>query len=283
MITNFKIFEKTSLIGINVPFDVMKDIQRNYMISGDARWKELKYKKDINLSLRKNYNKLIISICENKIFIIYSFDKEYFIETYKLNGDDFGFEEWQRVNRLQTTITDIIKIVDKGCKIYELIDGNWSPEFSSYRRLKKEKNKFEDITNNFKIDFAKNFTNIVKRLYGKKSDMVSNTIIDYLKDVNKDESEQTLREILFLNVANAKKVDYYRKKANEKDPYNLYDKNIQAHSLTIFNEYLAKFENDYSEKYKEYLNIPIMIERYTRDKIMTAFMVYLYSGKLIEL
>ena len=113
--------------------------------------------------------------------------------------------------------------------------------------------------------------------------MVSNVIIDYLKDVNKDASEQKIREILFLNVDKAKEVEEYRRKANEKDPYNLYSDIVKANSLTIFDEYLIKFEDEYSDKYREYLNLPLMIEKFGRDKIMTAFMIYLYSNKIINL
>ena len=76
----YKLFEKTSLIGIGVPYSVMQSIQRNYTISDDAQWKNLKYKKDINLALHKIKNNLIISVCSNKLFVLFSFNKEYYIE-----------------------------------------------------------------------------------------------------------------------------------------------------------------------------------------------------------
>ena len=47
-----------------------------------------------------------------------------------------------------------------------------------------------------------------------------------------------------------------------------------------------EFEEDLannSDKYKEYLNIPLMIERWSREKIFTAFAYYLYTKKTIEL
>ena len=284
MIISFKIFEKTSLTNIGVPYLVMKGIQRDYSISSDAQWKKLRYKKDITLVLHKNDNNLIIAVCEKIINIIFSYNKEYYIEKYELiESDDFGHEKWERVDRVKTTKTDVVKRTQKGCQLYQLMKGNWFPEYSNVRKINKEQRDFEEVTNEFKIEFAKNFTKIIKRIYGKKSVMVTDIIIDYLKDVNKDESEQSLREILFLNVQNAKDVVNYRRKSKETDPYKLYDKNIKADSLTIFDEYILKFEQGYSDKYKEYLNLSEMIERWSRDKISTAFSIFLFCGKIIDL
>jgi len=151
------------------------------------------------------------------------------------------------------------------------------------RKIRKEESNFENITNEFKKDFAINFTNIVKRLYGRKANIISEIIVNHLKNVKNDLTNEQIREILYLNVDRAKEVDDFKQKQKESDPYKLYNDTIKQNSLTIFNEYLIRFEDEYSVKYKEYLNIPIMIERFTRDKVMTAFMVYLYIEKLIEL
>jgi len=232
---NYKIFEKTSLLNIGVPFSVMQIIQKNYAISDNAQWKPLKYKKDINPILNKNKNNLIITICNNNLFVSFSYDKEYYIETYEQTiKDDFGNEGWQRIDRIKTTLSDLFKQIKKRCKSFVLVSGDWSYEFSNIRKLKNEEKDFKYTTNIFKQDFIKNYTKIYKKLYGKDSDIITNNI-------------------------------------------------VKSNSLTIFDKYLIEFEGDYSDKYKEYLNIPIMIERWSRDKIMTAFMVYLYTKKLIEL
>jgi hypothetical protein len=281
---SYKIFEKTSLIGIGVPYSVMQSLQKNYALSDDAQWKSLKYKKDIISAIQKPKNNLIISIYNNKLFVIYSFNKELFLETYILTEkDDFGNEQWERISRIKDTITNISKKIEKGNKSYELISGNWANEFSSKRKIKKEESDFEQITNEFKKDFAENFTKIVKQLYGRKANVISNIIVDHLKNTKKNLTDDQIRNILFLNVDRAKEVDTFKKKQKEKDPYHLYNQIVRSDSLTIFNEYLIKFENEYSDKYGEYLNIPIMIEKFTRDKVMTAFMIYLYINKLIEL
>jgi len=281
---SFKIFEKTTLINIGVPYDVMQTIQRNYTISDNAKWTELKYKKEIKLLLSKKENNLIISISNNKILVVYYFDNKYFMENYDLiENDDFGNIRWERIYRVETTITEILNNINKDFKSYKLTSGEWSTDFATERKLKRETKKFDKTTEQFKKDFAKNFTKIVKRLYGRRSNMVSDTIIDYLKNVSDDSSESKIREILFMNVDKAKEVEYFRKRGAEKDPYKLYSDRVKADSLTIFDDYILLFEDYYSNKYKEFLNIPEMIDRWSRDKVMTAFMVYLYNGILMEL
>jgi len=281
---SYKLFEKTSLINIGVPYSIMQNIQKNFTISDDAQWRLLKYKKNIAPVLRKSRNKLIISICTDKILIVFSYNNEYYVETHILiENDDFGNQKWQRQYRIKTTLTDVLKNIKRGCKSYELVSGEWSHEFYNIRKIKKEEINFENVTNSFKIDFAKNFTKIVKRLYGKKANIVTDIIINHLKNVKDNISEEKIREILFINVNRAKEIDGLKNKQKEKDPYKLYNNIVMENSLTIFNEYLIKFEEEYSNKYKEYLNIPIMIEKWSKEKIFTAFLYYIYSNKLINL
>lgn len=281
---SYKLFEKTSLIGIGVPYSVMQSIQKNYAVSDDAQWKYIKYKKDITTTLHKPKNNLLISVSDNKLFIIFSYNKEFYIETYFLTEkDDFGNEQWQRIDRVKDTITNILKKIEKGCKTYELISGNWLHEYSGTRKIRSEQSKFERITDEFKKEFAENFTRIVKKMYGRKANVVTDIIINHLKNVQSNLTDEEIREILFLNVDRAKEVDKFKKKEEEKDPYQLYNQIVMENSLTIFNSHLISFESDYSDKYREYLNIPVMIERWGRDKIFTAFVYYLYSKKLMNL
>jgi len=230
----YKIFEKTSLINLNVPFVVMKQIQRDYTFSDDAKWEQIKYKKDFISTIKKDKNSLIISVGRNKIFIVFSYDNDYYIETYnQILNDDFGNVKWQRIDRFKASLEEIIKMIyTRGCKSYELISGNWSHEFSNIRKIRKENIDFDITTQEFKKDFIKNYSKISKKIYGESG--ISNDI-------------------------------------------------IKANSLTNFEEDLINFEDEYSDKYKEYLNIPIMIEKWSRDKIMTALLIYLRTKKLIKL
>lgn len=281
---SYILFEKSTLIGIGVPYSVMQNIQRDFAISDNAQWKKLKYKKDVTLALHKQKNNFIISICNNKVLVTFYYNKEFYLQKYILSEkDDFGNENWIRAERIKSNITDIVKDIEKSCNSYELISGEWQHEFSNIRKIKSEEREFDEITNDFKKDFAENFTRIVKKLYGKKANIITDIIINHLKNVKKTLTNDQIRDILFANVERAKDVDKFKKKEKEKDPYQLYDQFVREHSLTIFDEYLIKFEEEYSNKYKEYLNIPMMIEKWGRDKIMTAFMIYLYTEKLIEL
>lgn len=283
-IQSFKIYEKTSLLNIGVPYSVMKNLQINYEISEDAQWKALKYKKDILSLLKKNTDNLIISICRNKLFVIFSKYKNYFLETFELiDKDDFGIEDWKKIDRIQGTIDEVVEKIGRGCKYYQLISGNWKEEYSSIRKLKKSESEFDETTINFKKYFSDNFTKVVKRMYGRKAELVTNIIINHLKNTTTDLSNDQIRDILFKNVDRVKEVDNLNKKAKEKDPFNLQSKYLMSNSLSIFDEYLVTFEDEISDKYKEYLNIPIMIEKFGLDKVTTSFCYYLYTKRLINL
>jgi hypothetical protein len=283
-ILSYKIFEKTSLLNIGVPYSIMKSLQRNFEISIDANWSPLKYKKDILSILKKSENSLIISICKNKLFVTFSYNSEYFIETFELiEKDDFGNENWKKVNRIQGTLSEVTNKIERGCKSYKLASGNWKPEYSTVRKIKKEESKFEDTSINFKKYFAENFNRVVKRMYGKKADIVTGIIINHLKNTKMNLSNKQIKEILFLNVERAKEVDELTKKAKEKDPFKLQSEYIKNNSLTIFDEFIITFEDEMSDKYKDYLNIPIMIEKFGLDKVTTSFCYYLYTKRLINL
>lgn len=280
----YKIFENTSLTSIGVPNSVMKSVQRNYEISSNADWKLLKVKKDIIKYLTEPTNNLIISICKDRIFVSFSYDSEYYIETFELvEKDDFGNEDWKKVDKVKTTITDILSKIKRGCKSYVIISGGWLPDYSSERKLKKSEVEFDEFTIQFKRDFAENFTRIVKRMYGNKANMVSDIIVNHLKNVQSNISVEEIREILFLNVERAKSADEFKQKSKDKDPYKIYSKIIKDNSLTIFDQFILQYEDEMSDKYKEYLNIPIMVENYSRDKVFTAFIFYIYSGRLMTL
>jgi len=283
-ILTYKLFEKTSLLSIGVPYSVMKNLQKNYEISNDAQWKALKYKKDILSILKNSSNNLIISICKNKLFVVFSYNKEYFLESFELiNKDDFGNEEWKKINRIQGTITEVVEKIGRGCKSYLLASDDFKTEYSSIRKLKKAESEFDDATINFKKYFVDNFNRVVKRMYGRKAEFVTDTIINHLKNTTTDLSNEQIRDILFKNVERVKEVSDLNQKRKEKDPFKLQSDLVMSNSLSIFDEYVVSFEDEMSDKYKEYLNIPIMIEKFGLDKVTTSFMFYLYSKKLIKL
>jgi len=280
----YKIFEKTTLISLGIHPDAMKDIQKNYEISNTAEWKKLPFKKSV-YDCFKNVtgNKLVICVDEG-VSVFYSLNNEYFLDKYNLNtDDDFGGGFWDREPRKQLKLYEIPNFFSKKYNYYELINGDWKYEFAKKRKIKKAETEFEQTTKEFKEDFSKNFTRIVKKIYGKRADDAQQRIISNLQDVNDDIPPDQIKSILFTNVEKAKEVDVLKHKSGSPDPYNLTSPAIKDNSLTIFDEYLISFESEYSDKYEEYLTIPSMIKKFGPEKVQTAFIVYLLNRKLLDL
>jgi len=278
----YKLYEKSTLASLGIPKDVIRDIQRNYEISRDAEWGLLKFKKDVISTFKSNKNKLVICIDEN-ISVFFSLNREYFLDQFIFKTeDDFGNGSWEKQKRIQLRLSEIQEYFTKKNNYFEL-SGDWKYDFASKRKLKAAQSEFETETSQFKDEFAREFTRIVRKLYGKKAEDAQNTIIHNLQQVNNDLSPADIKKILYINVQKAKEVDQLQRKKDSPDPFNLYSDIIGDNSLTIFDEYLISFESAYSDKYNEYLTIPSMIKKYGREKIMTVFMIYLTSEKLIEL
>ena len=119
-------------------------------------------------------------------------------------------------------------------------------------------------------------------MYGKQADQIQNVIIKNLAKVNMEGLDvDDIRDILEQNVNLAKKSEFIKSKANIKDPMKLSSKDIQYNSLTIFDQYLFTFEDAVSEEHDEFWNIKDLCEKFTTEKVMTAFMYFLYSGELM--
>jgi len=279
----YKLFEKSSLTSLGIENDVMVDIQKQFALSYDAQWKQLTYKKDLRTELRKEDN-LFIALSENNIIVIFIVEGKLYVDNYKFyQSDDMGNEYWDKEDRIETNVTEINKEIPRNAKIYKLISGDWTYENRAKRRLKKSTEEFDDFTNKFKKDFADSFTNIVKKLFTKHANLIQNMIIRNLITQNKDISPEEAKDILSFNIDKAKHSNFLIKRGREADPFKLKVQYIRDNSLTIFNEFLITFEDKMTEKYGEYLNIPELCKRYSKDKIQTAFMYYLYSGKIMNL
>lgn len=281
---NYKVFEKSSLTYLGIPNKVMVDIQKLFAISDDAKWQNLPYKKDIRTQLRGGNNNLFITILKDNILVIFSNNNKYYVDNYSYySQDDFGDDNyWEKEDRIETTITKINNLINRSSKIYKLVSGDWSYKNRAKRRIEKGTKEFENYTNQFKKDFAGNFTRIIKKIYSKRSNLIQDMIITNLINVNINISPNKAKEILTANIDKAKQSEFYKKKGYEKDPFKLQLQYIKDNSLTIFNEFLIRFEDEISKKHNEYLNLPEICNRFTRDRVMTMFMYFLYSGKLMN-
>ncbi len=280
----YKLFEKSSLNYLGVSNDVMVDIQKQFALSDDAEWKELKYKKDLRTQLRRGDDKFFIALSEDSVIIIFSVDDKFYVDNYKFyKVDDMGDEYWDKDDRIESNVTEINKYVPRGSKIYKLISGDWTYENQAKRKSNKHSENFEEFTIQFKRDFAENFTKVVKKLFSNRAFFIQDIIIHNLINVNNNISLEDAKEILDINVDDAKKSKFFKKRGDDKDPFKLQIKYIRDNSLTIFDEFLITFENEISQEYNEFLNIEMLCDKYGRDKIMLSFAYYLYSGKIMNL
>ena len=51
--------------------------------------------------------------------------------------------------------------------------------------------------------------------------------------------------------------------------------------LSILDEFLYQFEDAYSEYFEERIDIQELGEYFTKEKLMTMFMYYIYTGKIL--
>ena len=122
------------------------------------------------------------------------------------------------------------------------------------KSIKKEKS-FAEFTENFKKDFLKNFDSILKRIVGSR-----------YKDAKK-EIQDKARQMEMENKMMLSGLD---------DPLE------GPNSLTLLDQFLTEFEEAYSDFFGERLDIQELSKHFTREKIMTSFMYFIYTGKLLD-
>lgn len=291
MIKSYKYFskinEKSSLSQMGVPKSVMQYIQKHYALNPQAQWEEYEKLNEIKKDLMKNEKKLFLQIGDNNIKVyasIYEKNKKFFIvdKFFKSTGD-WG-DHWEHVGREGTTLTNLIKeeiyIEDKQ---YKLKSGDFSVVKKDVRDVEREEKRFDEFNKKFREDLLDYITNILKNSYSKKANKIEKRIIDNLADVKEGLDPEEIKDILYQNADYAKKSKRLKSKADLIPKYNLENDEIQHNSLTIFDEYLLRFEDAYSEKLGEFHNVKSLVGQYSREKIFTAFIYYLYTGLLMNL
>jgi frataxin-like iron-binding protein CyaY len=290
MIISFNnfIFEKSSLTKLGVPNQVMKNIQRDFALKSNADWIEVSLKKEMKNILIKNENRLIIEIQPDIIKVLVSVyqqgKKLYIIDKYTKKTGDWG-DNWVKLDREGTTLTQLLDeiVIEKNSKHFLLNSYDFAIVKKDIRQIKKQEIEFKTFNDVFKKDLINYFTKLLKNSYSETAKRVEETIIDNLASTQKDLSNDQIRNILYQNVESAKKLKRFKEKSKNIDFYELDNPDKQYNSLSIFDEYLLNFENEYSEKYDKYLNIYMLVEKYSRMKILTAFIYYLYTGLLMDL
>jgi len=285
---SYKLFlEKSSLSKLNVPQALIQIIQRNYEIPSDAEWKEIEFKMDLENIIRNYQDYLFVEITneQDKVKVYgtyYNKGKKYFLDRFKLETDSWD-ENWIIEKREKLSMTQLLKNVQIKNNIYKLKD-NYHFEYTEYieRKVELLDSEFEDFTEKFKNMFMTSFNKILKKMYGSQAEIIKDVIIRNLAKLNVDGlNEENIREILDQNINLAKKSEFLKSKALEDDPMKLKSKHIQYNSLTIFDQYLFTFEDAVSNEHDEFWNIQDLCEKFTTEKVITAFMYFLYSGELL--
>ena len=251
------LLEKSSLTRLGVPKEVMQPIQKDFAIPADAEWERITLKRDAQNILRKGEKELIIQISVNsiKVFVAYPKGSEiiYFIDNYIYRDSGWG-GEFNKLQREYTTMTQMFYQIDSKTLLYRLKD-DFSLIKQSKRKLIKKEKRFQEFTENFKKDFLRNFESILKRIVGTK----------YMDA--KEEIDAKARQI---------EIENQMMISGLSDPLS------GPNSLSILDEFLMSFEDEYSNYFGERLDIEELSSYFSREKMMTAFMYYIYTGKLLD-
>ena len=251
------LLEKSSLTRLGVPNYVMRHIQRDFAIPADAEWKRIRLKSDAKDILRDGKKEFLIQLSLHSIKVFVSYEKDgdrmFFVDNYIFREGAWG-GEYERQQREYLTMTQMFYKIKTESLIYHLQD-DFSLIRQPARKRKKAQKEFTEFTEQFKKDFLKNFESILRRLVGAK-----------YKSAKKDIQEKARR----VEIENQMMLS------------GLSDPLSGPNSLTILDEFLLGFEEEYSNYFGERLDIQELSEYFTRDKIMTSFMYYIYTGKILD-
>jgi hypothetical protein len=277
----YNLFEKSSLTSLGVPNEVMKNVQYNYEIQSDAKWNRIVYKKDVKEELQKDDVALFIEINIKYIKVIINLGNDEYAQQ-KFMYDDSGWGGYNIKDREDTTRTQILFGIRPESNIYKL-DGTFETRPKVQRMIQKEMKKFDDVTNEFKFYMLYNFNRIIQRIYGARYENVMRKIASNIKEVSVDATADEILQFLKDNKKMAEKAKDYENAKKDEDLLRIKDLEKQFNSLPVLDEYLINFEEGYSNKYYTRLTIKDLIDEFGRMKIETAFMFYLFTGKLKEL
>lgn len=162
---DFLILEKSSLSILGVPTEVLKEIQKEFALSPDARWNKVIRKSDVERIFRQFRKKLIIQIAIDSIKVFVKNNDEYFVDRFILNDEAEWSGAYKKLKREYLSKNQIMIEIEPRANIYLLI-GEFSLKQQKQRKLEKKDKEFKEFTENFKQDFIKNFKSILKRIVG---------------------------------------------------------------------------------------------------------------------
>jgi len=275
----FNLFEKSSLTPLGVPEEIMKEIQINFEINSNSTWTKIMLKKDILSELKKDEKQFFIQLDKKgNIYIFINDYQNYTKQYFKIESDGWGsFRIDDRETISYNQLTYSININDD---IYMLDNSDFEIYPKQDRRLESQSEKLDKETDDFKIYILAHFNSIIKRIYGRKYSEVMKTIAENIGKINHKSTADEILKFLSDNKKMAQSAKEYEDARDDEDILRLKRLERQFNSLSILDEYLIKFEVGYSDLFHTHINIGDLIEEFGRMYIETAFMYYLYTGKL---
>lgn len=275
------LLERSSLTKLGISTGIMQDIQKEYSLPSDAGWIKINRKKDLIEELKKDEKALYIHICLDYLQVIVNNHKTYFQQEFKFLDQNWG--DYEIHEREYTSMTQVTYGVIAKHPIYKMIGDNFEIKPKKERTLQKEIGEFETTTNDFKVHILENFNNLVKQIYGRRYEEVMRKIALNLQGVKPGISADELLKFLTDNKKMAEMAKEYEMAKEEDDMLKIKNLEQKYNSLSALDEYLINFEEAYSDKYDFRLNIQDLINEFGWMKIETAFMYYLFSGKIKDL
>jgi len=248
------IVEKSSLTALGVPPNVMKDIQKDLAIPSNANWVKVNHKFEINNFLRKGIKSLFLQININAISVIVCYPTikgiEFFVDRYKYIADDWGGDFTKSKRVFPSYTQTMLQILPKS-NIYRLED-DFSIIKQAKRKAIKKEVQFNDFTETFKKEFIQKFDAILKRVTGAKFKEAKGKIGEKAKQIALE------NHMLIKNLDNPME---------------------EPNGLSILDEFLYQFEDEYSEFFGERLDIQELCNYFTRDKVLSMLMFFIWKGK----
>jgi hypothetical protein len=248
------LLEKSSLTTLGIPTEVMKQIQSDYALLPNIEWKRILRKSDVEKILRTGTQELFIQIAVDAIKVLVLFNGTYFIDRYIYDENLDWSGGYKKIKREILSKNQLMLEVESRTNIYYLVNGNFTIHTKKKREILKKEKEFINFNNHFKEYFLNNFDKLLKSIIDKNF---------------KDAKGENLKKGERI----AKENDMFIK--------GLKNSLESPNSLSILDELIIKFEEAYSEHFNERIDIKEMCDLFGFNKIMTSFMLYLYSGKLI--
>ena len=250
------LLEKSSLTKLGVPREVMQPLQKDFAISPDAEWERVRLKREAEKIIRTGEKEFLLQleIDSVKVFVAYSISgiDRYFIDSYVM--DESGWGAYEKLPREEVSVTQLLYQVNSRAILYHL-KSPFSIVRQPKRKLIKKEKSFVEFTENFKKDFLKNFDSILKRIVGSK-----------YKDAKK-EIQDKARQMEMENKMMLSGLD---------DPLE------GPNSITLLDQFITEFEEAYSDFFGERLDIEELSKHFTREKMMTSFMYFIYAGRILD-